>query len=62
MNFRFRQKVVPFYSTPALYSDPTHFQLPHGYTPHYFDMPKVAIFRAWLEECCRVFPTPDMDE
>lgn len=29
---------------------------------HYFDMPKVAIFRAWLEECCRVFPTPDMEE
>jgi LysR family glycine cleavage system transcriptional activator len=29
--------------------------------PHYFDMPKVALFRAWLEECCRAFPTPDMD-
>ncbi len=29
--------------------------------PHYFDMPKVAIFRDWLEQCCRVFPTPDMD-
>jgi len=28
--------------------------------PHYFDMPKVAIFRDWLEECCRAFPTPDM--
>ena len=27
--------------------------------PHYFDMPKVAIFHAWLEECCRVFPTPE---
>ena len=30
--------------------------------PHYFDMPKVALFRAWLEECCRAFPTPDLDE
>ena len=30
--------------------------------PHYFDMPKVAVFRDWLEECCRVFPMPDMDE
>lgn len=27
--------------------------------PHFFDMPKVAIFRAWLEECCRIFPAPD---
>ncbi len=26
---------------------------------HYFDMPKVALFRAWLEECCRAFPTPE---
>lgn len=25
---------------------------------HYFDMPKVATFRAWLEECCRAFPPP----
>lgn len=30
--------------------------------PHYFDMPKVAVFRSWLEECCRVFPTPDMQD
>jgi len=29
--------------------------------PHYFDMPKVALFRAWLEECCLAFPTPDSD-
>ena len=25
---------------------------------HYFDMPKVALFRAWLEECCHAFPAP----
>jgi len=30
--------------------------------PHYFDMPKVVVFRDWLEECCRAFPAPDMDE
>ncbi len=29
--------------------------------PHYFDMPKVSIFRAWLEECCQAFPTPVPD-
>jgi LysR family glycine cleavage system transcriptional activator len=34
-----------------------YFVAPH----HYFDMPKVAIFRDWLEECCRAFPTPDSD-
>jgi len=27
--------------------------------PHYYDMPKVQQFRDWLEECCRVFPTPE---
>lgn len=27
--------------------------------PHYFTMQKVARFRAWLEECCRVFDPPD---
>ena len=26
---------------------------------HYFDMPKVAVFRAWLEECCHAFPAPE---
>lgn len=26
---------------------------------HYFDMPKVAAFRAWLEECVRAFPAPE---
>ena len=25
----------------------------------YFNMPKVAVFRAWLEECCDVFPVPE---
>ena len=25
----------------------------------YFELPKVARFRAWLEECCSAFPTPD---
>jgi len=29
--------------------------------PHFFEMPKVAVFRAWLEQCCRVFPTPELD-
>ncbi len=29
--------------------------------PQYFDMPKVAMFRAWLEECCHVFPAPETD-
>jgi LysR family glycine cleavage system transcriptional activator len=28
---------------------------------HYFDMPKVALFRAWLEECCNAFPAPESD-
>jgi len=28
---------------------------------HYFDMPKVAVFRAWLEECCHAFPAPETD-
>jgi LysR family glycine cleavage system transcriptional activator len=27
--------------------------------PYYFDMPKVAEFRGWLEECCRAFATPE---
>ena len=27
--------------------------------PYYFDMPKVAEFRRWLEECCRAFATPE---
>jgi LysR family transcriptional regulator, glycine cleavage system transcriptional activator len=26
---------------------------------HYFSMPKVSEFRAWLEDCCRAFPAPD---
>ncbi len=26
---------------------------------HYFDMPKVAVFRSWLEECCHAFPAPE---
>lgn len=26
---------------------------------HYFSMPKVARFRAWLEVCCRAFAPPD---
>ncbi len=30
--------------------------------PHYFEMPKIALFRAWLEECCRAFPTPEADK
>ena len=30
--------------------------------PHYFDMPKVTTFRAWLEECCRAFPAPDEND
>lgn len=29
---------------------------------HYFDMPKVAVFRAWLEECCDAFPAPETGE
>ncbi len=28
---------------------------------HYFDMPKVAVFRAWLEDCCHAFPAPETD-
>ena len=27
--------------------------------PYYFDMPKVAEFRRWLEECCRAFAVPE---
>lgn len=27
--------------------------------PYYFDMPKVAEFRGWLEECTRAFATPE---
>ena len=30
--------------------------------PHYFIMPKVAVFRAWLEECSEAFPAPDADD
>jgi LysR family glycine cleavage system transcriptional activator len=30
--------------------------------PHYFEMPKVAVFRAWLEECCRALPAPGTNE
>ena len=26
---------------------------------HYFELPKVATFRAWLEECVRAFPAPE---
>ncbi len=29
--------------------------------PHYFEMPKVALFRNWLEDCCRAFTTPADD-
>ncbi len=25
----------------------------------YFELPKVVRFRAWLDECCSAFPTPD---
>lgn len=32
-----------------------YFVAPH----YYFDMPKVAEFRSWLEECCRAFKTPE---
>jgi len=32
-----------------------HFVAPE----HYFDMPKVATFRAWLEDCVRAFPAPE---
>jgi LysR family glycine cleavage system transcriptional activator len=28
--------------------------------PHYFEMPKVALLRNWLEECCRIFQTPEV--
>ncbi len=30
--------------------------------PYYFDMPKVAEFRRWLEECCRAFATPEEND
>ncbi|MGI9294974.1 MAG: LysR substrate-binding domain-containing protein, partial [Pseudomonadales bacterium] len=25
----------------------------------YFELPKVALFRAWLEDCCCAFPAPN---
>jgi LysR family glycine cleavage system transcriptional activator len=28
---------------------------------HYFDMPKVAVFRSWLEDYCRAFASPESE-
>jgi len=34
-----------------------HFVAPE----HYFDMPKLAAFRAWLEDCVQAFPPPETE-
>ena len=26
--------------------------------PHLFDIPKVVLFRKWVEECCQMFEKP----
>ena len=44
---------------PVPYTAPSAFAYYFVAPPHYFGIPKVAQFRAWLEECCKGFLLPE---